>query len=319
MKAPHFVDWFCNGANCPYSRENQQIAEERDRAFLEAQEAGDQSRISGLHSPRANSQDPIIISDSDSESDVTREVTVIELDQDREMTGVEPDRDPDNDREMTEAPEVTAAPPARAPAPAPNYNPAAASSATPAAPDFHFWARQPPSPLFRAPTPILQRPPVRELAPPPYASFLTNHPAAHQRVALAHADVERFLVNFDAETATRVRALAGAIAAIVGANTSNRWHPLEDHMLELLMETGVSWKYANFFIQRHSYNACQTRWVHMRRRLAAERAAQAAAEVEEAAEADNQEEEMGEEEMGEEESEEDEAPSESSKWDEEDI
>lgn len=56
MKAPHFVDWFCNGANCPYSRENQQIAEERDRAFLDAQEAGDQSRINALRSPRANSK-----------------------------------------------------------------------------------------------------------------------------------------------------------------------------------------------------------------------------------------------------------------------
>ncbi|EAQ82896.1 predicted protein [Chaetomium globosum CBS 148.51] len=316
MKAPHFVDWFCNGANCPYSRENQQIAEERDRAFLDAQEAGDQSRINALRSPRANSQDPIIISDSDSDHDV-REATVIELDQDREMTEVQPDHD--DDREMTEAPEIPAAP-ARAPAPAANYNPAASSSsgssssAAPATPDSQFWARQPPNPLFRAPTPILQRPPVQELAPPPYASSLANHPAAHQRVALAHADVERFLGNFDAETAARVRALAGAIAAIVGGNTSNRWHPLEDHMLELLMETGVSWKYANFFIPRHSYNACQTRWVHLRRRLAAERAAQAAAEAEEAAEGGDQEVEMGEEE-----SEEDEAPSEASEWDGENI
>lgn len=54
MKAPHFVNWFCRSNNCPYSRQSQQIAEEQDRVFLEAQEADDKERINALRLPRAS-------------------------------------------------------------------------------------------------------------------------------------------------------------------------------------------------------------------------------------------------------------------------
>ncbi|KAH6847226.1 hypothetical protein B0I37DRAFT_414984 [Chaetomium sp. MPI-CAGE-AT-0009] len=129
----------------------------------------------------------------------------------------------------------------------------------------------------REATPVPQQQPARwgsevgTLAPPPYAAHQPNHPAAWERSETAKGGIAQYEANFDPATWRRIKALVSWTAAVAGTLTNNRWQRGEDEVLVLLRECGVPWNYVASFIPRHSINGCETRMVHLRRRLQRER------------------------------------------------
>ncbi|KAK3292024.1 uncharacterized protein B0H64DRAFT_377580 [Chaetomium fimeti] len=251
MKPPHFVDWFCEGRNCPYSEEGRRKTEAEERALLKKQKAAVAHRIS-LASPSTSRQGPVPRAESHDSDDTedTEDTQMKDLGEDEAAVVPRAESHDSDDTEMSEVGEGEGTtdmlePPVDAAAEADQED----REATPRA------AARPGQTRCGSEIPMP--------APPPLTNRHPNLRPAWARSGTAKDGIEQYKLNFDEETWAQINALAST--TVSGASLGNSWEGHEERLLVLLRNCGVPWAYMNSFIPRHTTYGCKSQYSRLKR------------------------------------------------------